>query len=44
VADKEQRQDRGGLMANSTLASAMEPGFTSVDLLLITFWACLLFL
>jgi hypothetical protein len=44
VADKEQRQDRGGLMANTTLASAMGPRFTTVDLLLITFWACLLFL
>ena len=26
------------------MASAMEPSFTSVDFLLITFWVCLLFL
>jgi hypothetical protein len=44
VADKGQRQDRGGLLANATLARAMEPGFTSVNLLLITYWACLLIL
>jgi hypothetical protein len=31
-------------MANTTLASAMEAGLTSVDLFLITFSACLLFL
>jgi hypothetical protein len=44
VADKEQRQDRVGLTANPTVASAMEPGFTSVDLFLIPFWGCLQFL
>jgi hypothetical protein len=31
-------------MSNTALASAVEPWFTSVDFLLITFWACLLFL
>ena len=43
MADREQRPDRGGLLANPTVARAMEPGFTPVDLLLIPFWVCLLF-
>ena len=43
MADREQRPDRRGLLVNPTVASAMEPGFTPVDLLLIPFWGCLLF-
>ena len=43
MADREQRPDLRGLLVNPTVASAMEPGFTPVDLLLIPFWGCLLF-
>ena len=42
--DDEHRSSGGGLMATATLARPAQSKFTSVDLLLITFWACLLFL
>ncbi|HEY1904080.1 MAG TPA: phosphatase PAP2 family protein [Terracidiphilus sp.] len=42
--DGGQHPGGGGLMATTSLARPVEPRFTSVDLLLISFWACLLFL